>query len=167
MIRVPSFFQRHLLWVHEIGDEVADLPGGEGAKEACGHDGVGELACFGDPRFFKGGFFGETAQGDGSVGRRGDDSGEEATVFQFENGHAVFGGNDGAGIYDVFQQVAEVGGAGAGKVWAEFAAFAVEDVTGGTEILKEDTSGWEIGFVADVFAESFVKFFDAFLFCGV
>ena len=61
VITVSSFFQRHLLWVHEIGDEVADLPGGEGAEEACGHDGVGELACFGDPRFFEGGFLGETA----------------------------------------------------------------------------------------------------------
>ena len=33
--------------------------------------------------------------------------------------------------------------------------------------MEEDTSGLEIGFVADVFAESFVKFFDAFLFYGV
>ena len=122
---------------------------------------------FGDPGFFEGGFLGETAQGDSSFGGRGDDSGERATVFQFENGHTVFGGNDGAGIYDIFQQVAEVGAAGAGKVGAEFAAFAVEDVTGSTEILEEDTPGREIGFVAEVFAESLMKFFDAFLFGGI
>ena len=32
VITISSFFQRHLLWVHEISDEVADLPGGEGAE---------------------------------------------------------------------------------------------------------------------------------------
>ena len=87
---------------HEVGDEVAGLLRGEGVEEALGHDGVGEGLRFGDLGFFESGFLAEGAEGEGAIGLGGDDSGEGAAVLELENGHAVFGGDDGAGVDDVF-----------------------------------------------------------------
>ena len=153
--------------MHEVGDDIAGLFGSEGLEEAFGHDGVFESTCVFDLGSLDGCFFGETAKGDGAVGGGGDDAAEGTPVVELENDHAVFGGNDGAGVDDVLQKIAEIGAAGAGEVGTEFAAVAVEDVAGATEIFEEDAASGEVGFFASVFAERFVEFFDAFLFRGV
>lgn len=61
------FFKGHLRGVHEVGDEVAGLSGGEGVEEAFGHDGVGELGGLFDVAFFESGFLGDAAEGEGAV----------------------------------------------------------------------------------------------------
>ena len=59
---------------------------------------------------------------------------------ELERGHGVFGGDDGGGGDDVFEEVAEVGAAGAGEVGAEVAALAVEFVAGGADGFEEDAA---------------------------
>ena len=61
------FFKWNLRGVHEVGDEVAGLPGGEGVEKTFGHDGVGELGGLFDITFFESGFLGEAVEGEGAV----------------------------------------------------------------------------------------------------
>ena len=97
--------------------------------------------------------FGHRAEREGLIVFRADEPAEHAPVLEREGAEFVIGGDDGARVHDVFQQVIEVRASAAGEVRAEVRtglAEVEERVAGGAGLGEKRAAFCNVGLCQNV-----------------
>ena len=146
-LRFGLFRQGHLPRRHQVGDQVADLVGGEDVELPVGHERELRRADLLDVAAIDDQAFGGGLEGQGRTGSPvvADDAVEQPAVGQGEGRHPVVGGHGRRGVDDVLQQVAEVRPLGAGEVGPDLASGAEERVAVGAGLHEQLAAVRQVG----------------------